>query len=61
MVANTWTLEAAPEAHEAVEKWLDEEAATGYVLEATEEVVRVDFYNIDDAFRFRLQFDEELV
>ena len=61
MVASSWILRVAPESKEKVEAWLNTEATKGYVLIPTNEAVQVDFLGIDDAFRFRLQFDEELV
>lgn len=61
MVAHSWVMRACPEAKAKVEKWLKDEQVQGYVLVPTTEAVEVDFVNINDAFRFRLQFDEELV
>lgn len=57
----SWILRAAPVSKEKVENWLKTETTGGYVLITQEDEVRIDFLTIDDAFRFRLQFDEELV
>lgn len=61
MVANSWVMRVDPASKAKVEKWLDVEATNGYVLVSDTDAVQVDFLTIDDAFRFRLQFDEELV
>lgn len=57
----SWILRAAPASKDKVENWLKVEATAGYVLLSDTDSVQVDFLSIDDAFRFRLQFDEELV
>lgn len=61
MVASSWVMRANPASKSKVEKWLADEQVVAYVLNPTPEAVQVNFFNIDDAFRFRLQFDEELV
>lgn len=61
MVANSWVMRASPESKAKVEKWLQDEQIQGYMLIPTAEAVEIDFVSIDDAFRFRLQFDEDLV
>lgn len=57
----SWILRAAPASKDKVENWLKDESIKGYVLITSADAVQVDFLNIDDAFRFRMQFDEELV
>lgn len=61
MVASSWKLRATPASKDKVENWLAQEAKQGYVLVQTNDAVLVDFLGIDDAFRFRLQFDEDLL
>ena len=58
---SVWNLRADPQSTEIIETWLKEEAIEGYVINVKPEVVQIDFSSIDDAFRFRLQFDEVLV
>ena len=61
MVANSWVMRARPDSKTKVEKWLEDEKVEGYVLNPANDGLEVAFSNIDDAFRFRLQFDNELV
>lgn len=61
MVASPWILRVAPASRDQVENWLKAEATSQYILVCDQDSVEVDFDSIDDAFRFRMQFDEELV
>lgn len=61
MSASSWILRTNPTSKVKVEKWLAVEATNEYDIVANSNEVQVDFKGIDDAFRFRLQFDEELV
>lgn len=61
MVASPWILRVEPASMEQVENWLKVEATGQYVLSSDRDSVEVDFSTIDDAFRFRMQFDEELI
>jgi hypothetical protein len=54
-------MRARPDSKTKVEKWLEDEKVEGYVLNPANDGLEVAFSNIDDAFRFRLQFDNELV
>lgn len=58
---SVWNLRADPVSKEIVEAWLKEEALEGYVISVKPEAMQIGFSNIDDAFRFRLQFDEVLI
>lgn len=58
---NNWVLRVNPEVKAKVEKWLAREASTQGTLVDTSDVILVSLTSIDDAFRFRLQFDESLV
>ena len=60
-VTNSWILELVPESKDRGLEWLKDEGVSGYCLIPTQEAVQVGFNHIDDAFRFRLQFDEELL
>ena len=61
MITSAWVMRASSEAKTRVEKWLQEESVRNYVLTSNPDVVEIGFSNIEDAFRFRLHFDEELV
>ena len=61
MVASSWILRVDAASKDKVEEWLGQEAKNGYVLVDASDTVQVDFLSIDDAFRFRMQFDDELV
>lgn len=61
MVARSWILRAMPTSKSKVEKWLKDEATNSYVLADETDKIKVSFVSIDDAFRFRMQFDEELL
>jgi len=61
MITSAWVMRASSEAKARVEKWLQEESVRNYVLTSNPDVVEIGFSNIEDAFRFRLHFDEELV
>lgn len=61
MVASSWVLRVDAASKEKVEQWLGLEAKKDYVLLNEQDTVGVDFASIDDAFRFRMHFDEELV
>lgn len=61
MFPSSWTLQVSPEAKDKVVEWLANEGLEGVVVAPKSETVQVDFDNIDSAFRFRMQFDEELV
>ena len=61
MFPSSWILQLSPESREKVVKWLQDEGLNGYSVIPTEEAVQVGFTNIDDAFRFRMQFDEDLL
>lgn len=61
MVASPWCLRVEPVMKGVVEDWLRAEATSEYVLVWDDSSLEVDFSCVDDAFRFRLQFDEELI
>lgn len=62
MVASTWTLRVDAASKDKVEKWLVEEHGDlGPIISSDDEVLELAFSKIDEAFRFRLQFDEELL
>jgi hypothetical protein len=61
MAANSWILKASPDIGAKVQRWLDVEATQSYTMDAREDAVLIDFHGIQDAFKFRLQFDEQLV
>lgn len=61
MFPSNWMLHVNPEAKDKVTEWLADEEVQGYSMVPTTDAVHVGFNNIDDAFRFRLQFDEELL
>ena len=61
MFPTSWTLHVAPEVKPEVEAWLEDEGLIDVLVQADAEAVSVDFDNIDAAFRFRMQFDEELI
>lgn len=61
MIASSWTVHVAPEAKELIVEWLEDEGLEHVEVQSGFEAVSVDFDDIDAAFRFRMQFDEELV
>lgn len=61
MITNVWVMRASSEAKAKVEKWIQEESVRNYTLTANPNVVEIGFTSIEDAFRFRLHFDEELI
>lgn len=58
---NNWVLRVNPEVKAKVEKWLVREATTEGTIMDTKDVMLVSLTSIDDAFRFRIQFDESIV
>lgn len=61
MVASPRCLRVEPAMKGVVEDWLQVEATGEYVLVWDSTSLEIDFSSIDDAFRFRLQFDQELI
>lgn len=61
MVAGSWVLRVDVAVKEKVENWLKVEAKSQYIIMSDADDVEIDFDNIDDAFRFRMQFDDELI
>lgn len=61
MVASSWTVRVDPASKVEVDEWLDDEKVVGYVIISDDKAVEIDFLNINDAFRFRLQFDQDLL
>jgi hypothetical protein len=61
MVSNTWCITTKPSAKGKVIDWLSDEKIKPEVLKVTSEQVMVAFTSIEDAFRFRIRFDEELI
>jgi len=61
MSSNTWTICVAAEAEEKVVRWIADEDISIYRVHQEDNTVQVGFDSIDDAFRFRMQFDEDLV
>lgn len=61
MVSGSWVLRVDVAVKEKVENWLKVEAKSQYIIMTDTDDVEIDFDNIDDAFRFRMQFDDELI
>lgn len=61
MSISSWKLRLDPTSKTDVEAWLDDEGPSGYELRSNHDAVTVELYDIDTAFRFRLQFDEDLL
>lgn len=61
MVATSRILRVMPASKEKIVRWLKIEAVGTYDMVSTDNEIQVGFNSIDDAFRFRMQFDEELV
>jgi hypothetical protein len=62
MVASTWTLWVDAASKDKVVKWLaDEHVDQSAIVNADDDSLELSFSGIDEAFRFRLQFDEDLL
>lgn len=57
----SWIVRADSASEDQVEAWLACETKGDFQVSRSVDAVAVDFSSIDDAFRFRLQFDEQLV
>lgn len=60
MVATSWTLRADIASKNEIEQWLADEVSSRFSLTSNGLELFVELENIDDAFRFRMHFDEVL-
>jgi hypothetical protein len=61
MILTNWKLRVDAAVETEVKIWLNNEAEDRFDVQTGEFEVEVGFKNINDAFRFRLQFDDELL
>lgn len=61
MVASSWKLRLDPTAESLVDDWLRDEKVAAYDISCDRDLLEVELHDIDDAFRFRLQFDEDIL
>ena len=61
MVADSWTLVVEATSKNEVEEWLTVEPECCYRILEQQDTLKVGFESIDDAFRFRMHFDEVLL
>lgn len=56
-----WILQIMGPSKDAMEKWLSKETCGQYQLLEKKEGLEIIFHAIDDAFRCRLQFDDDIL
>ena len=60
MVASSWTLQVEPDSKEEIAIWLGAETTAHFNMVLDNDTMLVQLNSIDDAFRFRMQFDEQI-
>ena len=58
MVASSWTLRVEPASEEEIAAWLASETTSKFSMILEQDEILVELGSIDDAFRFRMRFDE---
>ena len=61
MTTNSWQIKVDASSAQEVNKWLAEETSKSFEIVSQNSEIVLDFHGIDDAFRFRMRFDEILV
>jgi len=61
MVASSWKLRLDPRSEDQVEDWLRDEGFRDYDVNYGREALEIELFEIDAAFRFRMQFDDEIL